>query len=86
MVNLGVDEFWPECDFDNASYSVDGSKAKYIATLENPGDCDTVPMNGELIKKFKTGRTARLRIDYVDGDVSLNGFPAAWARAIKIAR
>lgn len=86
MVNLGVDEFWPECDFDNSSYSVDGSKAKYMAIVENPGDCDTVPMNGELIKKFKSGRTARLRIDGVDGDVSLNGFPAAWARAMKIAR
>jgi len=86
MVNLGVDAFWPECDFNNASYSVDGSKAKYIATVESPGDCDTVPMNGELIKKFKSGRTARLRIDGVDGEVSLNGFPAAWTRAMKIAR
>ncbi|MGK9417195.1 hypothetical protein ACSSUR_13735 [Pseudomonas cedrina] len=86
MVNLGVDEFWPECDFDNASYSVDGSKVKYIATVESPGDCNTVPMNGELIKRFKSGRTARLKIDGVDGDISLNGFPAAWAKALKIAR
>jgi hypothetical protein len=86
MVNLGVDEYWPECGFNNASYSVGGSKAQYIASIDNPGDCNLVPMNGELIRKFKTGQTAKLRIDGVDGDVSLRGFPEAWTRAMKLAR
>lgn len=86
MVNLGVDAYWPECGFNSSSYSVDGSKAKYIATIDNPGGCDLVSRTGDVIKKFSTGRTARLRIDGVDGDISLAGFPAAWARAIKLSQ
>lgn len=86
MVNLGVEDYWPECGFNSSSYSVDGSKAKHIATIDNPGGCNLVPMNGDLIKKFKTGHAARLRIDGVDGDISLVGFPAAWARAMQLSK
>ena len=85
-LNLGGKHFWPYCEYNNSSFSVDGAKAQYIATIEEPGDCNSISTNGSVIKAFKAGSQAKLRLGYNDGFISLKGFSEAWARARQLSR
>lgn len=84
LITLDVDlemagkNFWPHCDFESSSYSVDGSSPEFIATVDDPGNCDDVSMS--VINRFKAGSEARLKLRYTTGSISLKGFTAAWNR------
>ena len=75
--------YWPHCDFDTASYSISGSRARFISTVDNAGRCNTIPIDGHLISSFKAGQMARLRLNRTDGSISLTGFSAAWGAAME---
>ena len=78
--------YWPSCDFDSGSYRIGQAKAKYISTVENPGSCDLVSINGHTIRDFKAGQDAQLKLNYSKGRISLIGFSAAWKRALQLSK
>lgn len=78
--------YWPSCDHDLSSVSVDGKKAIRLTPVEDPGSCNNVAKNGEAIRQMMNGKAARMRVGYTDGTVSLKGFKEAWARALKLSR
>ena len=86
MVNFGGRNYWPTCDFNSASFRVDNSKPHYISTINNPGYCDSVAMNGKTVAMFKSGKAAKLKVNYRTGDISLIGFSSAYARALQLSR
>jgi len=85
MVNFGGDNYWPTCDFNLASFRVGNSKPHYISTIDSPGDCDSVAMNGKTVAMFKSSKTAELKVHYRTGDISLAGFSSAYARALQLS-
>lgn len=80
------DGYWPHCDYDLSSVSVDGAKAVRLTPVDMPGSCNKVDRNGEAIQQLKQGKKARIRLGYMDGTISLSGFSAAWARAIQLSK
>lgn len=78
--------YWPFCEMDASTVSVDGSKAIRVSTVGAAGECARVTRNGELIRQFKAGSSARMRIGREDGSVSLKGFAAAWDRALQLGK
>lgn len=78
--------YWPQCDYDRISTSVDGAKAIRIATIDDPGFCNSVSKNGEAIRQFKNGTQAKIRMGHMDGTISLNGFKKAWARVAELGK
>ena len=70
--------FWPHCDYDFSTFKVDDGKPSYIATIEDGGSCENVSI--QVIRKFQSGSSAKLKINYVTGTISLKGFSAAWRR------
>ncbi|HAG77582.1 MAG: hypothetical protein CMK74_19635 [Pseudomonadales bacterium] len=81
---LGGKMYWPFCESDFSSVSVDGSKAVRMTPVENPGSCNSLEKNGVVIRKFITGSQAKVRMHYDDGMISLKGFGAAWDRAMQL--
>lgn len=79
------DTSWPRCAQDGASASIDGAKAVMIATVNNPGDCNLVSKSGAFIKQLLSGKSARVRVGYDNGSISLDGFKEAWAAANKLS-
>lgn len=75
---------WPSCDFDLSSYRLDGQPVRYLADVDDGGSCNHVSQS--VIRDFMRGRAARLRLNGVDGSISLRGFSAAWNRARQLAR
>jgi len=67
------------CDLDDASFSVDGGKARFLALVRR--QCRLVAQNGSAIRQFRTGREAVIRPNargaQYDIRVSLAGFSAA---------
>lgn len=86
MLNFGGRDYWPDCDYNSASFRVDNSKPHYISTIDNPGGCDRVAMNGKTVSMFKSGKSAKLKVYYRTGEISLNGFSAAYNRALQLSR
>jgi hypothetical protein len=80
------DSYWPECDFNLSSVSVDGRKAVWLTPESDPGECNRVSKNGDAIKQLLNGKNAKLRLGHNDGRVSLTGFKQAWARALSLSR
>lgn len=80
------DAYWPNCDFNLSSVSVDGKKAVRLTALDEAGECDRVAKNGEAMKQLKNGSAARVRLGYNNGKISLNGFKQAWARALELSK
>lgn len=78
--------YWPSCDYDLSSVSVDGKKAVRLTPVDDPGSCNNVAKNGEALRQMMSGKTARMRVGYTDGIVSLKGFKEAWAKALKLSR
>lgn len=78
--------YWPSCDYDLSSVSVDGKKAVRLTPVEDPGSCNNVEKNGEALRQMMNGTAARMRVGYTDGTVSLKGLNAAWAKALKLSR
>ena len=78
--------YWPHCDYDLSSASVNGAKAVRLTPVDMPGSCNAVDRNGEAIQQFKVGSQARIRMGYMDGKISLAGFSAAWARAMQLSK
>lgn len=78
--------YWPSCDYDLSSVSVDGKKAVRLTPVDDPGSCNNVARNGEALRQMMSGKTARMRVGYTDGIVSLKGFKEAWAKALKLSR
>ncbi|MES2817901.1 MAG: hypothetical protein V4812_02825 [Pseudomonadota bacterium] len=89
---LGGKGYRPYCENDMSSVSVDGSKAIRLtpvdhtdsSSVDNPAICNSVDMDGAAIAKFLVGRQAKIRLHYDDGFISLNGFKAAWSRALQL--
>lgn len=77
---------WPNCDLDSSSYSIDGSPPRQIASIQRPGSCNAVPMDGELVQSLKHGGVAYVRLGRHNGYISLEGFTEAWERAREFAR
>lgn len=77
--------YWPSCDYDLSSVSVDGKKVVRLTTVDDPGSCNNVAKNGDALRQMMNGSAARMRVGYTDGTVSLKGFKEAWARALKLS-
>ena len=77
---------WPSCDLDSSSYSIDGSPTRRIASIQIPGSCNAVPMDGELVQSLQQGGVAYVRLNRRNGYISLEGFADAWERARELAR
>lgn len=86
MIDFGGDNHWPRCDFNLASFRVDGSRPYYISTIEVPGGCNGVAMNGRTVSMFKRGGSAKLKVGYRTGYISLIGFSSAYAKALQLSR
>lgn len=84
-LSLGGRDYWPFCENNLASASVDGGRAIQIATVSGGGRCNQVDPDGILISQFRAGQAARLRVHYDDGAISLKGFTAAWNRARQLS-
>lgn len=80
------DPYWPSCDFELGSISVNGKKAVLLTALDEPGECSHVEKNGTVIKQLKSGGSARVRLGLNNGTISLNGFDKAWARALRLSK
>jgi hypothetical protein len=80
------DMYWPSCDYDLSSVSVDGNKAIPLTPVEDPGSCNKVAKNGEALRQMMSGNVARMRVGYTNGTVSLKGFKEAWKKALKLSR
>lgn len=78
--------YWPFCDMDSATTSVDGGKAEDVATINVAGGCRNIALNGEAIRQFKTGSRAKLRLGSNQGSISLSGFADALNRAIELSK
>jgi len=83
---LGGKGYWPFCENDLSSVSVDGAKAVRLAVIEHGGACASVAKNGAAISQFLRGKKAKMRIDIDDGTISLVGFSKAWSRAMQLSR
>ncbi|MCE7762978.1 hypothetical protein GQL56_10030 [Pseudomonas putida] len=80
------DAYWPRCDYDMSSVSVDGKKAVRLTPQHFPGGCNHVAMRGQAITQMVSGNNARMRIGLTDGEVSLKGFNQAWAKARQLSK
>lgn len=85
-LNLGGRDYWPYCDNDLSSASIDGGRAVQVATIPAGGSCNRVDANGPLISQFKAGQSAKLRVSSDNGVISLKGFSAAWDRARQLSQ
>lgn len=85
-MSLGGRDYWPYCDNDLSSASIDGGRVIQVATIPAGGSCNRVDANGPLISQFKAGQSAKLRIGSDNGVISLNGFSAAWDRARQLSQ
>ena len=77
---------WPYCELNRSSYAVDGSAPKFISTLSAPAHCNMVDPDGQTIRDFSGGKTARVKIREDVRTISLKGFSAALARARQLSR
>ncbi len=76
--------YWPHCDLDYSTYKIDEmGKPQYIATIDDGGSCDNVSLR--VIRQFQNGQTARIKLKYTTGTISLKGFSAAWRRLQALA-
>jgi hypothetical protein len=80
------DNYWPECDFNMSTVSVDGGKAVRLTPNDEAGECSRAATSGGAIKQMLSGRTAKVRLGYNNGRISLNGFKQAWARAKALSK
>lgn len=78
--------YWPYCDYDLSSVSVDEAKAVRLTTVDSPGSCNLVDKNGTAVMQLKKGKEARVRMGSMNGVISLDGFSKAWSRALNIGK
>lgn len=55
-MNLGGRDYWPYCDNDLSSASIDGGRVIQVATIPAGGSCSRVDAGGALISQFKAGQ------------------------------
>lgn len=78
--------YWPFCDLNASTVSVDGDKAFVLNDKKVAGVCDSVDPSGVGFNTVLSGKKARVRFGRVDGDISLDGFKEAWDEGLKLAK
>lgn len=80
---VGGRNYWPHCDLDYSTYKIGNARPEYIASVDEPGSCDKVSLS--VIRKFRAASSAKVKIHYTTGTLSLAGFTAAWNRVQQLA-
>lgn len=71
--------FWPYCEFDTGSISVDGARPIELTDLTEDGQCQLVNSNGATIRRMKAGSDATVRL--LNRNMSISGnYPLAIRR------
>lgn len=79
-------EWWPHCDMNLSTFSIDEGPPQLIAITQRGGSCNSVPLDGSVVSGFKRASVARVRLNKTNGYISLHGFSAAWEFANSLAR